>query len=313
MVNEPISLQVRPGPAIEWHDFAADSPRFSIALDGYVRGGPRFEPLGPRANFNHHEDVDRLATRSTCAQVLMAIRQGLFGTFRDQDGARATVWVNDPDEDVCVAWALLHNHHLAVGAMNPMLNRLVAMEDALDCTAGAYPFPPDLPALRELAWVFEPYRQFRLSGQVPKADARAYRTVIVDVEARVMAHVTGRGDAIPLDTRYERIGGGAGWVMVREIGAQARTGMFSDGVRAFVAVSAAADGRHEYKIGRLSPFVPLDLGWLCAELNAREAVGSNLWGGSDIIIGSPRVVGSRLSPDDVARTVNEAFEVARSR
>lgn len=298
-----ISLHVRPGPSISWDEFVAKAPPFSIALDGIVAGGPRFDPSGPRANFNHHEDVDRLATRATCAQVLMAIRQGLFATFRDAAGARAEVWVNDPDEDVCVAWTLIHHHHLAAAAMNPMFNRLVAMEDALDCTAGAYPFPPDLPALQELAWVFEPYRQFRLSGQIPKLDARAYRTVITDVEARLLAHVTGRGGSIPLDTRYERIGGGDGWVMVREVGAQARTGMFADGIRAFVAVSEAPNGRHEYKIGRMSPFVPLNLAALCRHLNEQEGDAANPWGGSDVIIGSPRGGGSRLSPSDVAHAV----------
>lgn len=57
--------------------FKATEP-FSIALDGYVNVGPRFDHEGPRVNFNHHEEVDRLATRATCGQVLMAIRQGLF-------------------------------------------------------------------------------------------------------------------------------------------------------------------------------------------------------------------------------------------
>ena len=85
---------------ITWDKFLETEDTHAIALDGYVSGGPRFDPSGPRVNFNHHEEVDRLATRSTCGQVLMAIRQGLFKTFRNGFGPYATVLVNDCDEDI---------------------------------------------------------------------------------------------------------------------------------------------------------------------------------------------------------------------
>lgn len=305
-MNEAICLRVDPRPAISWEAFRAEHPPFSIALDGYVRGGPRFDAQGPHANFNHHEDVDRLATRATCAQVLMAIRQGLFQAFRDGGGARAEVWANDCDEDVCLSWALLKHHYLAIGAMNPTINRLVAMEDALDCTAGAYPYPADLPVLQELAWVFEPYRQFRANGLLAKRDPESYASVITDVTARVLAHITGHGRSVPLDTRYERIGGGSGWAMVRETGAQARTGMFADGVRVFVSVAERGNGRYQYTIGKF-PFAPLDLASLVARLNYIEATSSDPWGGGDTIIGSPRANGSVIQPDTIAAEVTTAM------
>jgi hypothetical protein len=290
---------------LTWGEFRRQAPQYSIALDGYVRGGPRFEAKTRRANFNHHEDVDRLATRSTCAQVLMAIRQGLFKCFRNDGGPIADVYVNDCDEDVCTAWTLLKHHHLAENAINPLVNRLVAMEDALDCTAGAYPFPKDLPVLRELAWVFEPYRNFRLSGQLDKKDPTAYRGIIVDVEHRILRHLTGNGDELPLDTRYERIGGGPGWAMVKEIGAQARTGMFSDGIQTFVSVRERTDGHYVYVIGKMAPFLPLDLGMLCARLNKIESTVYDLWGGGDTIIGSPRNRGSNIPMNEMTEVMNE--------
>ncbi len=76
---------------IEMSTFVAMAPAFSIALDGYVRGGPQYDWRGPHISFNHHEDVDRLATRATCAQVLMSLRSGLFGRFRDGQGPKAQV------------------------------------------------------------------------------------------------------------------------------------------------------------------------------------------------------------------------------
>lgn len=303
-----ISLRMNPGsPGVSWESFLRESPPYSIALDGYVAREPLFDPDGPRVNFNHHERVDRLATRSTCGQVLMAIRQGLFKRFRDAEGIRAEVWGNDCDEDFCTAWFLLKNPHLVEAAMNPALNRLVSMEDALDCTAGAYPFPPDLPALGELAWVFEPYRRFRLGGGLDRKRVEDFVGVVTDVEHRIMRHVTGHGQAISLDTRYERIGGGAGWVMVKELGAQARTGMFADGIQAFVSVRERPDGRWVYTIGRLSPFIPFDVLGLADFLNDVEGATTDAWGGATNIVGSPRAAGSGLSPEELTRVIESAL------
>lgn len=303
-----ITLHVRTDvPPMSFEAFCAATEPYSIAADGYVKGGPRFRRKGPYASFNHHEEVDRLGTRATCAQVLMAIRQGLFTCFRDNEGHRAQVFVNDCDEDVATAWTLLKHHYLAESAMNPALNRLVSMEDSLDCTAGAYPFPPDLPALRELAWVFEPYRQFRMSGQLGKRDAKAYSSVITDVEHRILQHIAGRGHEVPLDTRYERIGGGRGWVLVREIGAQARTGMFADGIRVFASLTDRPDDRFGWVIGKMSSFMPVDMPALAARLNQEEGItDQDTWGGADNVIGSPRVRGSGIDPDRLAHLMDQA-------
>jgi hypothetical protein len=233
----------------------------------------------------------------------MAIRQGLFQTFRTEAGPEAHAFVNDCDEDVCLSWFLLKHHHWAGQAMNPLLNRLVALEDALDSTAGAYPFPVDLPALRELAWVFQPYREFHLGGGLDKREAVSYTAVIEDVEGRIGRYLTGKGDELPLDTRYERIGGGTGWVMVKEIGSQARTGMFADGIQAYCSVREKAPGRWVYTIGRLSPFIPLDLPKLTATLNELEGCTEDRWGGGNTIIGSPRNSGSKLSPEELSKII----------
>ncbi len=299
-----INLHILPARTASWEEFCTSAPSFSIALDGYVNVGPRFDPLGPRINFNHHEEVDRLATRSTCAQVLMAIRQGMFCRFHDAEGAHAEVFVNDCDEDVCTAWTLLHHHYLVAGAMNPAVNRIVAMEDALDCTAGAYPFPADLPAMEELAWAFQPYRLFRTSGGLETQNPAAYEAVITDVELRLLQLVAGKGHRVHLDTRFERIGGGAGWSMVREIGAQARTGIYSEGIRAFVSVRERADGRWTYVIGKMSPFIPLDLLSLVQDLNEEEGLTTDRWGGGNIIVGSPRARGSSISPERISKLVD---------
>ncbi len=191
--------------------------------------------------------------------------------------------------------------------MNPLVNRLVYLEDALDATAGAYPFPKDSQALRELAWIFEPYRRFRISGEIEKKDPDSFLSVITDVEHRIMRHITGHGLEILLDTRFERLGGGAGWSMIRETGAQGRTGAFSEGIRAYVSVRERPDGRYTYTIGRMSPFIRFNIVSMLARLNEAEGTTDtkDRWGGGNTIGGSPRVAGSKLTPEEVQTIINE--------
>jgi len=292
-------------PPILWEEFCRVTGPYAIAIDGSVSAGPRFDPSGPRLNLNHHEEVDRLATRATCGQALVAIRQGLFELFRDVEGPRADVYANDCDEDVCMTWYLLKNPHLSEHALNPILNRLVWTVDILDTTAGTYPFPADIDLLQELAWIFEPYRRFRISGGLGKKDPDAYASVVTDVTHRIEKYVAGRGKTLPLDTRYTRIGGGTRWALIEEVGREARTGAFADGIRAFVSVRPRSANRYDYTIGRMSLFIPFDIPAIIARLNEIERTTNDRWGGGDTIGGSPRVGGSAITPAELERIINE--------
>lgn len=298
-------------PVMDWQRFCETTPSFSIALDGFVGEGPKFDPTGPRLNLNHHEGVDRLGTRATCAQALMALRQGLTDCFRDQGGIHMELFANDCDEDVCTTVTILRNAHLATGAINPNINRIVAIEDMMDTTAGGYPYPPDLPALQEMAWIFDPYRRFRLNGGLGRKNADEYLGIVTDVEARILRYLVGQGGKIVLDTRYERIGGGKGWAMIREIGPQGRTGAFGDGIRAYVSlVGTLPNGNYIYTVGRMSLFIShFTVPLILAALDREEANPNEHWGGGDTIGGSPRVGGSKLSPKEVERIVNETIGI----
>lgn len=300
-----ISLIIQPGITRTWKQFLEETPPFSVALDGYVSEGPIYADDPPRMNFNHHEGCYRDATRATCAQVLMAIRRGFFDTFRD-----AVVHVNDCDEDVCTSCFLLKHGYLAGATMNPLLNRLVSMEDSLDSAAGAYPFPVDLPSLREFAWVYQPYRLFRKNGGIERNRKEEYLDVIENVEYRIMKHIMGAGYKIDLELRYEVTHHGQGWSMVVEDGAQARTAMLADGIKAFVSVRERVDGRWTYTIGRMSPYVRFDVIRILAELNDCEGIVKGpRWGGGNTIGGSPRGVGSKLSPAEVAGIISNVVNM----
>lgn len=306
-----IKLIVEPSQIpISWEEFIKTKPEFSIALDGYVNTGPRYTSVGKYLNFNHHEEVNRLATRATCAQVLLAIRQGLFSTFKQKTGAVANVFVNDCDEDVCTSWFLLKNHFLVSNSMNPQVNKLVHLEDMADSTSGFYPFPVDLDSLHKLAWVFSPYRTFRLNGGLNKKNETEYREIISDVERRIMAFINGNAESIEMDFSYDILGGGKSWKLVKENGSHSRIGMISDGISAFVSVREHNDKKtYTYTVGKSSPFINFDIIGLYKVLNVAEYgtdfSTKDVWGGGDLIGGSPRVSGSKLKPEQIEEIVNK--------
>lgn len=291
---------------MSWVDFCTAKPRHSIAIDGYVADAPQYDEVGRHLNLNHHERVSRLETRATCAQMMMSIRQGLFELFKNEHGnPEAIIFANDCDEDVCLTWFLAKHNHLARHTVNPLLNRLVFMEDMLDSTAGAYPFPPDMPSYQELNWIFEPYRRFRVTGALDRRRADEYEGVVTDVEQRIQAFLSGHGGSLELDTRYNKIGGGKGWMMVQEIGMNARTGMFADGIKAFFAPRERPDGRHACVIGRQSIFIPFNVARCLEALNQAEGLTTgDIWGGGNLVGGSPRVSGTKLTIAEITEVIN---------
>jgi hypothetical protein len=309
-------LVVRPGQEIpRWGDFVSTHPPFSIALDGYVIAPPEFTntPDGPYANFDHHEGVPRMATLSTAQQVLRAIRLGIVHSYTQNRDYIPTVYTNDCDQDVALAWYLLQ-HAPDVAAQKykkraAPLRNLVEMAGDLDVTAGTYPYPPSVKLMKEVAWMFRPYTETRNHGGLRSMDADTYRQVIGECCGRIGMHLAGRGKEIRLDTRYETIGGGEGWSMITEVGPEGRIGAFNDGIKAYVIYKGQReDGRHDYTIGRASEFVPFDVQGIVDGLNGEEnrPIGA-AWGcaGSGTVGGSPRLQGSMLDPATLTTFIND--------
>ncbi len=305
-----IELCVEPRKVYGWLEFKMEKPRYSIALDGFVDSATKRDPEGPYVNINHHSGSDRLSTRSTSGQVYLEINMGLFDTFREEGIPCAYVYVNDPDEDTCLAWWLLKNHEQVRDHAQPTVNRLVTCEDLLDSTAGAYPFG-DTDMRRQMAWIFDPYNEARFNGRVAQMGEAEMRNVIEAVEGRINDHIFGKGRELALEGHYEKIGGGNGWTLTKETGSASRMAMYGDGIDAFaVLVAEKQDDFYVYTLGRKSVWVPFDLQKLYDRLNGEEAniiTENNKWGGSDIIGGSPKGTGSKLSPEKLEKIINSTI------
>lgn len=301
-----ITLEMRlKDPPGSWEEFIAKAPPYSIAIDGYLNEGPRFDGTGPWLNLDHHQGVESFATHAACGQALKAVRQDLFKFFSDDKGPTAQVFANHCDEDVCLTWFILNHCYLAEFAINPRLIYLVGLEDNLDSTAGAYPLQTELAALGELAWVFDPYRCFRIGGRMQYRNEQEFVQIVTDVGLRIEAYIAGRHESIPLDTRYKIIGGGREWVMIKEIGTNARTGLFNDGHRVYVSVRARDNGRFDHVLGRMSSFIPIPILKIATRLNEIEANTIDPWGISGNFCGSPRIAGSKIPPKEIEKIINE--------
>lgn len=302
----PVTLVMRPKDLpLTWQHFIDRWGPYSIAIDGYVADKPILDSRLPAANFNHHENVSRLETRATCAQVHLEIQLGLFKLFRNENEPEARVFANDCDEDVCLAWYLLSHGWLAESIINPRLNKLVGLVDRLDTCAGMFPFSTDMPILGELAWVFEPYRLFRLSGGLESRSPSAFTDVVTNVGNRIEKFIVGENEFIHLDTRYRVLNRGTGWAMIEEIGAYGRQGALADGIRAFISAKHRRDGRWSYSICRVSELVPFPVQEILAECTSKEDNQPDPWGGGTTIGGSGRKNGSQLTPVQVFEIAEE--------
>ena len=311
-----IILHADPGVVMSWEEFQVQRPPLSIALDGYVSGQSKYSPSGPYANFNHHEDVDRLSTRSTCMQIFFSIKLGLFDSFR-KDGKRfAHVFVNDADQDVCLSYWLLTNPDKAISLKwEDPLAKFLVFEDFVDASAGAYPFDdsnkPDS-LLKRQAWVFEPYVMARGERKLHSMTGKDLIRLIETISDRITLLSKSKSQSIDIDTKPDIIGGGPGWKMIIETSIYARTSIYASGISAFVGMRARNDGNYTYVLGKMSPYVPFPLLEIYQTLNEIENLESvhNAWGGSDIIGGSPRKTGSRLPPQEVEEIINRVIRDA---
>jgi hypothetical protein len=207
-ISPQIVLHVEPGVVETWDQFCLTKPPCSIALDGFVDAAPCFSPSGPYANFDHHKNVNRLATRSTAGQIFVSIFLGLFETFQQNGSPFAHVYINDCDQDICMSYWLLSNAHLVSQlSLDVDLVKLIVGEDLIDSSGGAFPIDPKQSIVRKMAWTFKFYDDYRFSKNRSGVTSENIVEVIENTCERISALYLGKGEEIPLNCAYQVLGG----------------------------------------------------------------------------------------------------------
>lgn len=303
-----INLIVEPGVVLSWDEFTQTKPPYSIALDGYVNSVSELDFKGPYLNLDHHSGVRRLITRSTCAQVYLAIVLGLFKLFQKDNQPHANIYVNDCDQDVCLSYWLLKNPDKILNLrVQDNIARLIIGEDFLDATAGSFPIDLTREVMQQGFWIFEPYTIARTNGELKNYSSSQLVELIMSVYERINLFTEGKAQKIEVDARYEMVGGGEGWILAKEIGPYARAQLYQEGVQALITFRDNQDGTYTYSIGKISDFIKFPIPELYNVLNQAENLidPNNQWGGSTIIGGSPRRSGSKLKPEKLENIVND--------
>lgn len=304
-----MNLLVKLRETITWREFLKLAPNNSIALDGYVEGMPRYSAKTKHINFNHHENVNRLATRCTAAQVVLAIKQSIFLEFPPE---QTSIFVNDCDQDVCTAvWLLKNWERLSGTNSEPLISKLIFNVDMLDTCAGAYPINTQSKIMKQMCWIFEPYTQARVSGILHTLKEGSIKSIIEAVEQRITKYSLGEGEVLEADARYENLGGGETWALVKEQGNEARTAMRAAGIQSFVSSRGKIGNNYIYSIGNLTPFGGLPLLKIYYHLNTHEGietVSQDKWGGSDSCGGSPRNAGSKFNQKELTTILNKFLD-----
>ncbi|MBU0667160.1 MAG: hypothetical protein ABIC91_01880 [Nanoarchaeota archaeon] len=308
-----LNLIVEPRIVKTWTQFKKENPKHSIALDGYVKGRTRRDINGPWMNFNHHEDVDRSTTNSTCAQIALAIKQRMLEDHFFKDGEfKGQIYINDPDQDTALSvWLLQNPERIAGEHSEPLINRLIFAEDFLDRTAGAYPFSLNSPIMCDLAWIFEPYNIARKNKDFYKISGEEMKTVVEAVSSRIDKYSLGQGGKLQPDARYETLYSNSKWVMVKEIGPQYRTDLMLKGIRAYVSVKERENEVFNYVMGKMTPYVNFPVEKFSPYFNECENIKpeeTDRWGGGNFVIGSPRERGSKIKPEEIIKHLNKLLK-----
>ncbi len=300
-----MKLIVEPSVSMSRKEFIETTPHGSIALDGYVLDWPKFNHVTKHVNFDHHTRVERLATRSTMGQALIAIKQRLFDCV---DYNTAGMYVNDADQDVCLSTWLLKNYKIVEGSYTPPpLAKLLDMQDKLDCTSWLYSINPTSEIIETAAWIFDPYSQARVTKVLYDMEADTMNSLIDTVHWRIDTYLAWDAQRKKLEVDYNVIWGWKGRSMVEEIWYDARIKMAYDWIKSFVSVSNLGNWKYAYSVGKLSQYIQFSLTQIFESLNHEEWINhkdNDRWNGGTTIGGSPKKRKSRLSPKEVEKIIN---------
>lgn len=313
---EPFEIVARPRHSMSWEEFLNTTPPNSIALDGFVRGGPNFDPVTKHLNFDHHTGVVREATMSTAMQIFFAIKGGLMEMFKvgTETVKPIRLYINDTDQDTSLAvWLLIFHSFFEGNSSIPSISRLLSLTDRLDITGGAFPMNLRGELEEQHAWVFGAYNDLRKSGSLASANEAVLKDNLAATLGRLDKFMMGDGERQPLDTRHEILFDSPQFKIIDEIGGnEARYHLFNHGLKAFISIVATRqDGRRVVTIGRKSRYIPFPILRLYDAYNAAEGLTQiNGWNGSDIVGGSSREFGTRLSNDELRHIALEEIGLA---
>lgn len=318
-------LVVEPGRVVTQEQFMFESAQHgvpSIAFDGYVHAAPFDASVdavdGAKVrviNYDHHIGVDRATHPAACEQIMAGLSTGQLRDLLEDGELQARLVINDADHDASGSVNLGLHPWLLRGEGGKWVREQIALEGRLDRSFGIYPWGVRLEDLETNAWVFNAYNNARRAGEHMSTDPDVIRDIVIGVGERLKALHEGRAERGYLDMDYRVLDKGNGWTLIQDVGALARMGATRDGITAIISVRDQNPDRLDMNLCRINDNTSFDIPRITADLNvaefarlkelglvaidAQEQTPGDAWGGTDDLVGSPRLRGTMLRVDEV--------------
>jgi membrane protease YdiL (CAAX protease family) len=294
----------------------------TIFLDGVAQTGPLMDVEKQIYNLDHHQGCIRSFTLATCEQAMVLVRKGLGLQERDWK-----IFANEPDLDTVLAiWVLLNHLHVndGGGEVRSRIMPLVRLQGIIDAQGLEMQelcgFPEDYreSIYSQLLQLREKELELKKEGRWQEIDyleytAEALRTVdalvyparhfeaALKVEELARRKIEGRSLAIACRC-------GAGIYEVEQYLKRIH------GKRLGIIILQKDD--YTYTLRQVDSFLSKSLINVYERLNmidaaVRSARSENCWSGSADIGGSPRITGTRLSPEQIVAVCAETVQMLK--
>ena len=298
---------------------ARKSPAGTIYLDGTAQCEPFMDHQKKIYNFDHHEGVVRPFTLATCEQVLVMILKGL--DLRDRQWK---IYANEPDLDAILAIWLMLNHQ-RIGRKESIHTRLlfslVRLEGVIDAHGLELKSFSALSTelLNKTQKVIDFLRkeeiQLKKDGLWEEVDLAEYtaRTLHkidrIIYKTREFSDFKGIKELARIDLTDNRIVA----VVESDSGIYELESHLDDLYGDRLGLVVLKKSTDVYTIRRMDQFMAGDLEAVYERLNyvdpaVRNKLDNSKWGGSADIGGSPRGVGSKLKPIEIAMAARDAMQ-----
>ena len=298
---------------------ARKAPAGTIYLDGVAQVEPFLDHERKVYNLDHHEGCVRSFTLATCEQVLIICVKGL--DLRDREWK---IFANEPDLDTILAiWILLNhqriNNREAINRRS--LFALVRLEGVIDALGLELRELSGLPAdlLQKLMRVIDRLRSDELAlkkaGEWTKADFPEYTLGVLRKLDQFLIKVGELDDFKGIEelARIELTNNRIAVVVASDLGIYELEPHLTKLYGHRLGWVALRKGEKDYTLRQMDLFMPVSLEDVYQRLNFMDPVvkgrmSVNRWGGSGDIGGSPRDIGTGLSPAEIVSACRDVID-----
>jgi hypothetical protein len=295
------------------------SPSGTIYLDGVAQSGPFLDNTRQIYNFDHHEGCVRAFTLSTCEQVLVMLKKGF-----DLRSREWKILANDPDLDTVLAiWLLLN--HLRISEQESIrehiLLPLIRLEGAIDALGLEMKSLTAMASARinQSQRIIDHLRrkeiQLKKDGQWgEQTDFLAYTVGLLHDIDQIMYEPEKFGELLGIE-ELARVNLGDNRVAVvvqSDMGIYEIEPIVKKIYGNSIGLAILRRSPAAYTLRQMDPFLSVSLEDVYEKLNfmdpAVKCGTQNRWGGSSDIGGSPRDGGTQLTPEEIAKGCQDAFQ-----